>query len=116
MKQFTIMASEVSDGHHTFDELYEHRCWLWINLCLANVEDCYWFDHFDGWPCLVWNSPAGQMSYHVPAADLLKVSHKIKKVTEREHKFDGHSSEDVVLRLEMLANCNAQGSGKSEEL
>lgn len=26
---------EVSDGYHTFTELYEHRCTLWITLCRA---------------------------------------------------------------------------------
>ena len=27
--------SQISDGYHTFNELYEHRCVLWI--CLLNT-------------------------------------------------------------------------------
>ena len=112
MKQFTIMAEKVSNGYHTFEELYDHRCWLWINLCIANADECYWFEHYEGWPCLVWNSEAGQMSYHIPSDSLLKISDKIKRIEKADHKFDGHSSDDVVARLKLLSNLksNAQES------
>ncbi len=29
---------DVSDGYHTFGELYDHRCALWIALCRAEVD------------------------------------------------------------------------------
>ena len=36
-----------SDGYHTFDELYEHRVLLWINLILLqHPKMCYLVDEY----------------------------------------------------------------------
>lgn len=51
-KKFEIVGNDISDGYHTFDELYEHRCLLFINLCLAHPNAAYWRPHYDGWPLL----------------------------------------------------------------
>ena len=42
---------ETSDGYHTFNELYEHRVILWINLILLQPSEiCYLVeDHYEGW-------------------------------------------------------------------
>ena len=103
---------QVSDGYHTFDELYEHRCLLWIALlnqltCGAveglsfktrrNKEGKEW----PGWFIAGLDVDGiGQISYHLPDKywDLLNVN-------ERHHNrsYDGHTSQDVIERLKMLA-------------
>ncbi|MET4695217.1 hypothetical protein V5J35_000855 [Endozoicomonas sp. NE40] len=35
-------VSQVSDGYHTFAELYDHRCLLWVNVLQSNKP-------FSGW-------------------------------------------------------------------
>lgn len=37
-KTFKIQNNDISDGYHTFDELYEHRVLLYLNLCLHNPD------------------------------------------------------------------------------
>lgn len=37
-KKFQIEGGDISDGYHTFDELYEHRCLLFIRLCLLQPD------------------------------------------------------------------------------
>lgn len=46
-KIFKIVDGDMSDGYHTFDELYEHRCLLFINLCLYRADEAYWRPHFE---------------------------------------------------------------------
>jgi len=31
--KMTMDTGKISDGYHTFDELYDHRITLWIALC-----------------------------------------------------------------------------------
>lgn len=104
MKKFHIENGDLSDGYHTFDELYDHRCLLWINLCLTRKESCYVVeDHFDGWDLLVMLTKGGQMSYHVP----IKWRELYEMINTRPveaHCFDGHTPTDVVDRLQLLAD------------
>lgn len=97
MKTFKIVGNDISDGYHTFDELYEHRCLLFLNLCLHHRVECYWKPDFEGWFCLYWESPKGQISYHLPNKLLPLVERVIKR--DDLHKWDGHKSEDVIKRL-----------------
>ncbi|HEY0752000.1 MAG TPA: hypothetical protein VGD26_12645 [Chitinophagaceae bacterium] len=100
-KNFKIVDGDISDGFHTFDELYEHRCLLYLNLCLKDPTNCYWKQDYEGWFCLYWESPQGQISYHLP--------NKFKDVAEKNfkhdpnHLFDGHDGELVLARLELEA-------------
>jgi len=91
----------TSDGYHTFNELYDHRCLLWINLCLLQHQKMTYLveDHFDGWFLLGCQTKFGQLSYHCPN----KYLHLCKKITRRHPEFDGHKSKDVIERLEQLA-------------
>ena len=34
-------VSEVSDGYHTFAELYDHRCLLWVNVLHAHKDKAF---------------------------------------------------------------------------
>ena len=38
-KIFKIVNGDISDGYHTFDELYKHRCLLWI-CYVPKPSDC----------------------------------------------------------------------------
>lgn len=98
--------SKVSDGYHTIAELYEHRCLLWINLVLSGFagKGQWVADHYEGWD-FVLAGKESQISYHVPSKfrDLYKG--KLLQLTKKyaEDRFDGHTSQDVLKRLEALA-------------
>lgn len=107
----------VSDWYHTFGELYEHRCALYVafvnsckeleDLCIQyNVPaDYYVFKksklHFDWtsrdwWFILQWYIYWEQISYHLPM--------KYREVTkafeqEKADERDWHTSQDVLDRL-----------------
>lgn len=89
---------EVSDGYHTFNELYEHRCLLFLALCAASdSDDCAWVaDHYPGWDCVFLWTDCGQISYHVPAKYRAAYVHCRQ---EQESPWDGHTSADVIERL-----------------
>lgn len=113
-------AGQVSDGYHTFDELYEHR---YLLFCLAatalvksnclyvwkskthwidgNIEPCWdgWFvagielNHFDG-PAR--NQTRKMITYHLPLS-YWELFDGIER--EQAPPHDGHTSKDVILRL-----------------
>jgi len=104
---------EVSDGYHTFNELYKHRCLLYIALlkchwrmCLGSSEiPCdsmtrfVRFRHYKGWFCLgLIDENIGQISYHIPDEYWDACSF----AEEKQWEFDGHSTDDVLERLEKL--------------
>jgi len=101
-----VDASKVSDGYHTFEELYEHRCLLFIKL-ISCCPHYAWYSlkHEDGSEIKDWfiagiQLPTGMITYHLPD----KYWHHIQetKAVELEYgmKWDGHTSQDVVKRLE----------------
>ena len=104
---------EVSDGYHTFNELYEHRIVLWIALCnalgLANHsnDQNVWKSKlhsdgtsFDGWFILGMNKETGtQITYHIP----MKYWDECYFIElEKAPEFDGHTSADVLTRIKSL--------------
>lgn len=104
----------VSDGYHTFGELYEHRITLFLSMVVILDEIDLWgckswysYKHhdgsgYDGWilVCVEDIDTKEQISYHVPEeyVKLLKktsvVGYEMAPV-----EFDGHTSEDVLKRL-----------------
>ena len=111
-KTFKIVNGDISDGYHTFDELYEHRCLLYLNLCLTDAKNCYWKPDFPGWFCLYWESPRGQISYHLPERLLPIVEAHFQR--DDNHKWDGHTGINVLARLESHARTKATTSGESK--
>ena len=102
------------DGYHTFEELYEHRHALFIALCRniewssnpTNPDDQkvwrakYHSDgsQYDGWFILGINKEKGkQITYHIPLA--LWDSTDFATDLGRAPEYDGHTSDDVILRL-----------------
>jgi len=106
-KTFKIVGSDISDGYHTFDELYEHRIELFIALCKCkralNFEVWRSFQHSDGseykgWFILGINKQDGfQITYHLPVSRWNDVD--FAETLSKAPHFDGHSSKDVLNRL-----------------
>lgn len=92
---------QISDGYHTFDELYKHRCLLFriVARNYHNPNKVYRFHHYEGWFCLGIEMPFGQVSYHLPESEWDKCAF----AQERQPEFDGHTSDDVLKRLAMMA-------------
>jgi len=101
---------KVSDGYHTFDELYECRHVLWVKLCeLAEAMGANGVkvirarkhsdgSGYEGWFLLMMVYPDGrQLSFHLP----YKYWDKCNFATTlgRAPEFDGHTTADVIERL-----------------
>lgn len=105
-KKFEITPEgEISDGYHTFAELYDHRCLLFLIHAMRFPNEFVWKPDYEGWFCLYWESKAGQISYHLPMKFLPLLQKYIRR--DDNHKWDGHTSKDVVLRLLALVGPNA---------
>lgn len=97
----------LSDGYHTFNELYHHRAILFSVIC--NIfPDKAWKsklhdtgDMFDGMFIVGIETPNGQATYHYdiePYWDMFKV-----KELERAPKWDGHTPTDAIERIRTLS-------------
>lgn len=112
----------VSDGYHTFKELYDHRIRLWIELCKAkseqfqnkggvmDFENCpVWIttvhsdgSSWDGWFVLgVGKEKGQQITYYLPNSYWNECS-RFATILEKAPEFDGHTSADVLERLKEL--------------
>ena len=100
--------SQISDGYHTFAELYEHRHALMLAFMHAKPTMC-WFSrrHSDGelpfgskgWFIAGAELPAGAITYHLPTR-LLCVARATGATELTAGKpWDGHTANDVVTRL-----------------
>lgn len=101
-KTFKVVNGDISDGYHTFGELYEHRCALFIALCLMRREDVVWkADHYEGWDVVYLKTNLGQVSYHVPSEQWRGV---LEHNFHRDDAFawDGHSPSEALKRLGLL--------------
>jgi hypothetical protein len=107
VETFSMMDDEeLSDGYHTFDELYDHRRALTAALA-AERADISWRSRehhpddgpmFEGGYFIVGiDTPAGTITYHY------KLSHwnDFAEVPELEHapKWDGATPGETVIRL-----------------
>lgn len=99
-------TGKISDGSHTFDELYEHRHALFIALCYERQENTkVWRSklHSDGsflpgWFVLGLGKQKGyQITYHLPLSKWEITN--FAETLERAPEYDGHSSQDVLERL-----------------
>ena len=104
MKNITIPCvdtSQISDGYHTFGELYGHRNLLFISLCFALNHKVDVFKAKDpnigGWFVLYLMLPKGQVSYHIE----MEFWYLVSAIEEIEYGsvYDGHDSSNVWQRL-----------------
>lgn len=102
-----ISPGLISDGYHTFDDLYRHRNLLFIHLAklgheakkfevwrsVKNSDGSIW----KGWFVMGVHKEEGkQITYHLPIEfwDHTKFAETLDKGL-----WDGHSSHDVIDRL-----------------
>lgn len=102
-------TGELSDGYHTFNELYAARHILFVNLCLTLPNVAFWTHRnkegktMEGWFILGLQSSDEQLTFHLPVEYLPYVAGEIKEV-ERNELYDGHGTDEVLERLSALAN------------
>lgn len=103
-------TGKVSDGYHTFDELYEHRIHLFLALMKLR-PDISWIaqKHNDGsfmtgWFIAGMCLPSGQITYHLPLRFWEVARNLGVKTLEVGLKWDGHTSADVLKRLANFLN------------
>lgn len=120
------LKGKISDGYHTFDELYEFRKvynaalfneWanhvnneypLHLEYIHAPKYDVHksWKHHDGelcfggGWFIVVAMLPTGQISNHYEAKDWDLF--KIPETEKAKYPFDGHTPQDVIERLKSL--------------
>lgn len=104
--------SQISDGYHTFAELYEHRHSLMLALMRALPELC-WFSqrHSDGelpfgspdWFLVGADLPTGAISYHMPIELLPLAQQTGASELTVGSTWDGHTANDVIQRLRAWA-------------
>jgi hypothetical protein len=105
--------SQISDGFHTFAELYEHRHALTLSLMKAKPE-MFWFSrrHNDGELCFGVGDwfivgaelpTVGSISYHLPMALWESAQRSGATMLKIGRPWDGHTPEDVVERLKAWA-------------
>jgi hypothetical protein len=108
--------TSISDGYHTFDELYDHRITLYIALCKQITNQPYdndekfgvWrsqkhFDgtNYDGWFILgIGKEKRHQITYHIPNERWDETNFADTMLNAPE--FDGHTSADVLERIKLL--------------
>ena len=106
-------VEEVSDGYHTFKELYEFRkvynALLFNEWARQDKFDVHKSEkHFDGekcfgggWFIVVAILPIGQVSNHYEMKDW-ELFGVVKTVEKAKYEFDGHTGQDVLERLRAL--------------
>jgi hypothetical protein len=104
---------DVSDGYHSFDQLYKHRHALFVALLAESnmVSGAGWYAHqhhdgssYPGW-VLVGTTIDDidgndmQISYHLPESYVPHLKAAGCIAMETAPQWDGHTSDDVVTRL-----------------
>lgn len=94
----------LSDGYHTFDELYAHRMILFSVICNQNKDKAWksWLHSdgtmFDDYFIVGITTLEGDFTYHYHKNDWDRF--KVKELTNAS-EWDGHTSWDIV-RLNSL--------------
>lgn len=99
---------DLSDGYHTFNELYHHRAILFSVIC-SIFNNMAWKSKnhhiggepmYDGMFIVGINTPYGQATYHYnidPYWDIFNV-----KELKYAPKYDGHTPDDAINRIYSL--------------
>ena len=105
-KKYNDSVGSLSDGYHTFDELYHHRAMLFTALCLTTFKNCAWKSllhndpkepMYNGMFIVGIDTPFGQASYHYDI-DPYWAIFKVKEL-DRAPKFDGHTPAEAIDRI-----------------
>jgi hypothetical protein len=103
-------TGHISDGYHTFDELYDHRITLFVALArmFQKGEFPVWRSKlhadgssFDGWFVLgIFKEKGEQITYHLPLSRWGETD--FAETLHHAPEWDGHSPSDVLSRLKQL--------------
>ena len=103
---------DLSDGYHTFNELYHHRAVLFSVICNSNPDKAWKSKHhddgtmYDGMFIVGIETPEGQATYHYdiePYWDMFRV-----KELPNAPKWDGHTPTDAINRIFTLGKAEAK--------
>lgn len=109
-------TNKVSDGYHTFGELYEHRITNYITLARIIARNTHlqhrypvWrsrlhsdMSSFEGWFLLgICKEKGQQITYHLPMSKWEDCF--FAEDLEKAPEFDGHTAEIVLQRLKHLS-------------
>lgn len=101
---------EISDGYHTFNELYHHRAILFSVICNQNKELAWKSkkhhdendEMFKDMFIVGIETPEGQATYHYDIDPYWDIFHV--KELERAPKWDGHTSDEAIRRIGTLSD------------
>jgi hypothetical protein len=102
-------TGKVSDGHHTFDELYEHRCALFCALLKTSPALSWRANNhndgtmFEGWFIAGMHLPTGDITYHLPVRMWEILDNVGIATSNKAPEWDGHTANNVVHRVEQWA-------------
>lgn len=98
---------DISDGYHSYKELYEHRNTLFACLCML-LKDNSWFSmqHADPVKDPMYKNmfiagittPYGDCTYHCEMQDIDKFTEVVREISNAP-KFDGHTPTMALNRI-----------------
>lgn len=100
-------VGDLSDGYHTFNELYRHRSMLFLSLCLTSFRNKAWksLSHevggdpmYNGMFIMGVDTPYGQATYHFDIDPYWRLSKGVKEL-DNAPKFDGHTPNEAIDRI-----------------
>lgn len=101
-------TDNISDGCHTFGELYRHRAGLFATICQL-FPDKAWKSKkhedgsmYDGMFIVGIETPLGQASYHCDLDPYWKIFRYVKEIEYAPH-YDGYTDNDSLSRIMSLA-------------
>lgn len=106
---FKTPIGELSDGYHTFNELYHHRAILFSVICNIHPHLAWKSkkhhegDMYDGMFIVGIETPKGPATYHYDIDPYWNMFH-VKELA-RAPKWDGHTPEDAIGRISALGSC-----------
>lgn len=108
-KAGVLNVKKISDGNHTFGDLYKQRAYLFSVICYQNI-DFAWKSkkHFDEENDPMFNgdfvvgitTPLGEVSYHFKL-EFWDLFEDIKEL-DRAPRYDGYSPEEALVRIRSL--------------
>lgn len=94
---------DVSDGYHTFNELYDHRAKLFSVICNEH-KDLAWkskLHHdgsmYDGMFIVGIDTPLGPATYHYDIYPYWHIFHV--KELDKAPEWDGHTPDNAITRI-----------------
>lgn len=99
------ITGSTSDGYHTFDELYEHRHALFIQLMKSHPKISWRANNnsdgsnWENWFIAGMHLPSGDVSYHLPVRLWDSLDGFGIATTLNAPPWDGHTSYQVIDRL-----------------